>query len=40
MYMNPLIYEVRCTKCQAKGEAGYKDMSNTTTVIDMIDMKG
>lgn len=35
MLMNPLIYTVRCTKCQAKGEAGYEDISNTTTVIEM-----
>lgn len=35
MYMNPLIYEVRCTECQSRGEAGYEDISNTTTVIDM-----
>ena len=35
MYMAPLIYEVRCTKCQSRGEAGYKDLSRTTTVIEM-----
>ena len=35
MYVCPAIYEVRCTSCQGRGEAGYKDLSRTTTVVRM-----
>lgn len=34
-YTAPLIYEVRCISCESAGRAGYIDMSETATYVEM-----
>lgn len=34
-YVSPLIYEVSCVSCEGKGRAGYFDLSETVTYVEM-----